>query len=112
MPFQHASLFEVHGALSALCHAVSKTLEPLCVEVKAHWQSGIYLSVSIECRSKHKQIVIDRLMQGALVDNYDYRFKLSYSTMLENPEEWVIVTAYPDIHHDHARKNPKAKEAA
>lgn len=108
--FRKVSLFEVHGALASLVYAVKKTMEPLMVDVRAHWQNGIYLTITVECKAKHKQIVIDRLQHGVLCDGFDYRFGVGYPTMPEHPEDYVVVTGYPDIHHDHRRI--EAKEAA
>jgi len=101
------NLLSVHGALSTLVYAVSETLKPMMVDVSARWRSGTYLSVEIECRERNKQKVIDRLSHGALIGNYDYRFRLSYSTSPADPDEWVIVTAYPDMHHDVRIKKAK-----
>lgn len=107
------SLFDVHGALSGLVHAVHLALDPIVCEVAAHWQGhGIYLSVTVECRERDKQRVIDQLSQGAIHGKYDYRFSLSYPTMPNDPDDWTVVTAYPDIHHDDRRVKGRAKEAA
>jgi hypothetical protein len=102
------SLLEVHGALSALAHAVSLALDELNVDVQVHWRNGTYLSVTIETTERRKQLVIDRLMHGALAGGYDYRFTLSYPTMPAEPYDRVIVTAYPDMHHDHRRMKQRA----
>jgi len=101
-------LLSVHGALSTLVYAVSETLKPMMVDVSARWRNGTYLSVEIECRERNKQKVIDRLSHGALVGEYDYRFSLSYLTMPADPDDWVTVTAYPDMHHDVRIKKAKA----
>ena len=101
-------LLSVHGALSSLVYAVSETLRPLAVDVSARWRNGTYLAVEIECREKHKQMVIDRLSHGALVGDFDYRFSLSYPTSVSDPDEWVFVTAHPDMHHDVRIKRAKA----
>jgi len=97
------SLGAAHSALSHLCFAVTETLAPMWVQVRAQWQNGTYLSVEVMCRQKNKQEVIDRLMHGALVQDYDYRFMLSYPSYEVEPEEWVVVTAYPDMRHDDRR---------
>lgn len=94
------SLLDVHCVLSALSFAVKETLSPLWVDVKVQWREGTYLSVEVECRARNKQEVIDRLAHGALVGKYDYRFRLSYPTMPTEPDDWLTVTAYPDMHHD------------
>lgn len=104
------SLFDVHGSLSALVFAVNKALDPIMCEVTAQWKNGTYLSITVEVRAKHKQLVIDRLSHGVLVDDYDYRFSLSYATMPEEPDDWIFITAYPDMHHDDRRV--KALKAA
>lgn len=106
------SLSDVHGALSGLVYAVHLALDPIICEVKAHWQNDIYLSVTVECRERDKQRVIDKLAHGAIHGDYDYRFRLSYPTMPKDPDDWTVVTAYPDIHHDDRRVKGRAKEAA
>lgn len=97
------SLLEVHGSLSTVVFAITETLKPLAVDVTAKWRNGVYLSIDIEVRSKFKQRVIDALSHGALAGPYDYRFGLSYSTMHEDPDDWVVVTAYPDMCYDDDR---------
>ena len=111
MARHRVSLFDVHGSLSALCYAIQKALDPIICEVTAEWRNSTYLSVRIECYSKRKQLVIDRLMHGVLVEDYDYRFKLAYSTMKEEPDDWIFITAYPDIHHDDRRVKAQRETA-
>lgn len=93
------TLSETHSALSHLVHAVRLALEPLSVDVIAQWRSSTYLSVEIACAERDKQRVVDALTHGALHDTYDYRFQLSYSTSPTHPDDWVRVTAYPDLFH-------------
>jgi hypothetical protein len=97
------SLGAAHSALSHLCFAVGETLAPMWVQVRAQWQNGTYLTVEVMCREKNKQEVIDRLLHGALVQDYDYRFRVSYPTGPVDPHTWVTVTAYPDMQHDDRR---------
>lgn len=93
------SLMDVHGALSRVVFAVSDNLKPLWVDVSAQWQNFAYLSIRIECRGKDVQKVVDRLTHGVLQAEYDYRFTCSYPTR-PDPEDWVVVTAYPNLQHD------------
>lgn len=97
----HPSLLDIHGGLSALVHAVKLAIAHITcgVDVRAHWQDGIYLSVTIETHERYKQAIVDVLMVGALQGGYDYRFTVSYPTMPCEPSDRVVVTAYPDMHH-------------
>lgn len=103
------SLMDVHGTVSHLAFAVSKTLEPISAGVSVHWDHLTYLSVEIECYERDKQKVVDRLNHGALVDDYDYRFSVSYPTGGTDPTEWVKVRAYPDMSYDDKKIMENAK---
>lgn len=96
----NVSLMDVHGALSHLVFAVGQTLLPLNVLVSAGWEQGTYLHVSVECREKDRQMVVDRLSHGALSEQYDYRFSVSHPTGEKDGNAWLVVRAYPDMSHD------------
>jgi len=98
------SLLDVHGALADLAFAVRLTLEPLNVGISIHWHNAVYLSVEIECRYKDAQMIVDRLRHGALARNYDYRFRSISHPTGRQPEDWITVSAYPDMSFDHAKK--------
>lgn len=96
------SLMDVHGALSHLVFAVKQCLEPLPVDVEADYNNTTYLSLLVSCRGKDVQKIADRLNHGVLQGEYDYRFRVAYSTGCD-PNEWTWVRAYPDLMHDHRR---------
>lgn len=102
------SLMDVHSTLSHLIFAVSETLKPLNVGVKATWDQYTYLSVHVDCYERDKQMVIDRLSHGALYGEYDYRFSCSYPTWKINPMDWVTVKAYPDMSWDDKKHKKEA----
>lgn len=100
-------LFAVHGALSALLHAVKTELTGLSVGVSLEYTSGTYLCVVIQVSEKRKQFVVDKLRHGVLNGDYDYRFSVSYPTSYAEPFEAVEVRAYPDMFHDQKRKRER-----
>lgn len=92
-------LITLHGELSKLHHAVNLLFEDLYVDITIQWRNGTYLTVNVECREKDKQKVVDRLNHGALTGEYDYRFSTGYPTGNIDPDDWVVVTGYVDLHH-------------
>lgn len=97
-------LFEVHGALATLLHAVNTELKDLGGWAHIEYHHAIYLRVVIEVRERNKQAVVDRLTHGVLNGPYDYRFRVSYPTSKADPYDRVVVHAYPDMFHDRRKK--------
>lgn len=95
------TLLEVHGRLAELSYAVKLMLEGISCRADVRWDASTYLRVEVECRGKDVQKVVDRLHVGAIAGPYDFRFSsLSYQTGAKDLD-YVIVSAWPNMTHDH-----------
>lgn len=108
MSLPRTSLIDAQNALSHLHFAVAEEFRDIAVwgiKLEYHAYPGLGLAVVIEVRSKHSQLVVDRLLHGVLNGDYDYRFAYASREIHESPDVFVHVTAYPEIMH----KDPLAK---
>ena len=94
---------DLHSALSTLLFAVNQALPRGC-HVEARYSQSTYLSVVVECKARHKQLVIDRLHHGILWGPFNYRFSVSYST--NDPSDDQVVTGHLDLHNSTAPNGP------
>jgi len=96
----------VHGALSHLVFAVSKSFEDCCVTCRVEWRNSTYLTLLVECRAGEAQRVMDRLRHGILWGEYDYRFRMlgwagaEVVAKLHPLYDTVTISAQPDLSHD------------
>jgi hypothetical protein len=96
-------MLSIHGALSALLHAVHLELEGLSHHCWISYHQGTYLAVEVETTLRDRQAVHDRLARGAIQEDYDYRFS-GITWQPTSAETRQFLTAYVDLHH------PRAKE--
>jgi hypothetical protein len=104
MMYARPDLLAVHGALSALLHAVQLEISDISVPIRISYHPDTYLCVELETRwNRTQDKIVTRLLRGAIQGEYDYRFSLSHPTDVPDGT-WRTIQAYPDMMFDHKKR--------